>query len=271
MPRYGNYRSYRRRAKRYGKHTFSSFNLYKRRSSKAQAYQIYRLNKKMNAIQRATKPETKILHWNNSEAVTTYNAKGVLLTSINLLNATPSISNTALESVIDGRMARLNTLKFLAHLHYKTNKQTVEGVVTDNTSSTAGISMTEALLSPILVRMLFVQTKTALSAAPDMSTILDTTSGLTSSRGPLNDGAGRIIKVLKDKKVQITYTNQSKLIRCKFNYLRNFYNDNNLLIPKGNLYCFLVVYNPITISSGTVPDEHQVSIDYNIKLAYSDA
>lgn len=50
-------RRYRR--KRYTKKTFSKSNLYKHKSPKSQALQIYKLNKKVNSIERLTKPEIK--------------------------------------------------------------------------------------------------------------------------------------------------------------------------------------------------------------------
>ena len=49
--RYGKKKSYNK------KRTFSRFNTYKNRSSKAQAYQIYKLNKKVNYINRKNSPE----------------------------------------------------------------------------------------------------------------------------------------------------------------------------------------------------------------------
>lgn len=46
--------------RRYKKRTFSRFNTYRHRSSKQQAYQIYKLNKKINHVYKMNKPEIQI-------------------------------------------------------------------------------------------------------------------------------------------------------------------------------------------------------------------
>lgn len=55
-----NRRTYNKRSymkKRFNKKSFSKYNTYKYRSSKAQANQIYRLNKKVNSIYKSVKPD----------------------------------------------------------------------------------------------------------------------------------------------------------------------------------------------------------------------
>lgn len=55
--RYYKKRNFRKNSK---KRMFSRFNTYKKRSSKAQAYQIYKLNKKVNYYYKMTKPEVQV-------------------------------------------------------------------------------------------------------------------------------------------------------------------------------------------------------------------
>ena len=61
MPRkyYANKRNSKRRYYK-RRRTFSRYNTYRHRSSKAQAYQIYNLNKKINRVYKLTKPEIQI-------------------------------------------------------------------------------------------------------------------------------------------------------------------------------------------------------------------
>ena len=57
------YRKYRRTGRGYarrGRSGYSMYKLYKSRSSGAQSRQIYGLNRKINRIERMTKPEIKI-------------------------------------------------------------------------------------------------------------------------------------------------------------------------------------------------------------------
>lgn len=60
--------NYRRtyKSKRHTRRTFSRFNTYKNRSSKSQAYQIYKLNKKINYCYRMNKPEVQIYQTTDS-------------------------------------------------------------------------------------------------------------------------------------------------------------------------------------------------------------
>lgn len=64
------YRKYYRRPRRYRRrYKLSRFNLYRKRSSKQQANQIYRINKKINAIEYRTKPEVKIFNYHTQTGV----------------------------------------------------------------------------------------------------------------------------------------------------------------------------------------------------------
>ena len=122
MASYGNYRRYRRYAKRSGKRTFTSFNLYKRRTSKAQAFQIYKLNKKINRIQNRTKPEVKIAPLLQKTVTTPTSSTasrpdGYILT--NFVNEdTAEVPDGSVK--INGRFARMQSMKITGTLTYTT-------------------------------------------------------------------------------------------------------------------------------------------------------
>lgn len=100
--------------------TFSKYSTYKNRTSKAQAYQIYRLNKKINYIQNRTKPEVKIAPLmqqsiNTAVVNTASRPDGIVLTNFVNEDATEVPAGSV---KINGRFARMQSLKIAGTLTY---------------------------------------------------------------------------------------------------------------------------------------------------------
>ena len=100
--------------------TFSKYSTYKNRTSKAQAYQIYRLNKKINYIQNRTKPEVKIAPLmqqsiNTAVVNTASRPDGIVLTNFVNEDATEVPAGSV---KINGRFARMQSLKIAGTLPY---------------------------------------------------------------------------------------------------------------------------------------------------------
>lgn len=96
--------AYRRRRRNYRRrrtprrYKLSRLNTYRYRSSKAQANQIYRINRKINAIQKRTKPETKIFQNTYNFSMSEY--CGDIFGSL----------TTGMHSAIKGRIARVQDI-----------------------------------------------------------------------------------------------------------------------------------------------------------------
>ena len=123
MPRYASYRRFRKFVRRQPKTSFSKYSTYKNRTSKAQAYQIYRLNKKINYIQHRTKPEVKIAPLMQGTFTTPTNtnasrASGYILTNF-VSEDTANVPNGYVK--ISGRFARMQSLKITGTFTYTKN------------------------------------------------------------------------------------------------------------------------------------------------------
>ncbi|UPW41443.1 capsid protein [Dipodfec virus UA23Rod_4953] len=264
MPRYGGYRTYRRYAKRSGKRSFSSFNLYKRRTSKAQAYQIYRLNKKINRIQNRTKPEVKIAPLVQSTFTTpttanTSRSSGYILT--NFVSEETSVVPAGYVK-INGRFARMQSMK-------------ITGTFTYTKAIASNLDMQRM---PCYLRIVIVQLRAARTdeiRTDDIWTLTTEPAGAGTvlseygkMRAPLAVGLARKARVLSDKKYMISDTRQSVDIKTKLKYIRNWYSAPSEVHAKGEIVMFAQVLNVI---GDVVDDPNQASFTFVSKLAYTDA
>ena len=145
-------RARRNKYNKYRKSKFSRFNTYKYRSSKAQASQIYALNKKINRIQRLTRPEIKIKNAGLSDITLSTG-----LTAGYVYDISPLVQGTDFE----GNLVRLNSIKYY-------------GSFNEYAISTTGI--------PIQARLVIIQTKTTRSDDPAVADIFRSeSSGRTTS------------------------------------------------------------------------------------------
>lgn len=242
---YRSRRSYGTRLPRRTSRKFSRYNTYRNRSSKAQASQIYALNRKINRIQRLTRPETRIRNGTLTD---------IISGGASVFDITPLVSRTedpdtgVTTGDFNGNFARLNSLTYYG-------------------SAVLSAPITNAL-QPRQFRVVIVQTKTTRSddiAAGDVLRT-DTEDGPIIINGPLSDGTGRICNVLSDKKYTLSFQRPIVNIKTKLRYLRNYYidPDSTEAVPKGKIYA--IVYLEPIVSGGTA-----VRINHGYKLAYTDA
>ena len=241
------YRSYRRTGKRYARSQnsrFSRYNTYRYRSSKAQASQIYALNRKVQKIQRLTRPETLIRHGTLTDIST---GGGYVFDLTPLIPRTEDSSTGVTTGDFEGNFARLNSLTYYGN---------------------AVLSSPSASSEPRQFRVVIVQTKATRPSDLEANDILrtETNDGAIIINGPLSDGAGRVAKILSDKKYTVSFQNPIVNIKTKLKYLRNYYLDpqNTEAVPKGKIYVF--VYLGPSSSGNTI-----VTINHGYKLAYTDA
>lgn len=254
------YRRYvRRRASR--RKTLSNYRIATRTSAKAQSRQIYALKRRINVIQRRTKPETLIcrrtmnvgpvsfttsafgrVSWTNT-------ASGVFVPSIGDqtgdLNPSTGVPNN---------FARLLSFTLYGNFYYS---QAPTG--TDN---------------PIRLRLVIVQTKATRGEALDENDIFSRGGGTSTLSspvyGPLQTGIARTVKVLSDRHYTLSYQYPNVAIKTKLRYLLPYYRDANNAggnapsdpIPKGSILVFYALYGATFTNC---------SLYLEGKLAYTDA
>lgn len=118
MPgRYRTRRSYRnRRSYKKKSSTFSRFNTYRKRSSKAQAYQIYRLNKKINYVYKMNKPEIQIYQPSTATIDTSI--------STDTLGGKAFTLHRCIDQglgIFDGKYARIKSIRFTGSFNWTGN------------------------------------------------------------------------------------------------------------------------------------------------------
>lgn len=172
MPYYK--RNYKKR--RYRKSKFSKYNTYKNRSSKAQAGQIYALNKKINTIEKKTRPEL-IQHTNPAYQATV--AFSTLTNSWYTTAGQAHFTPSSWESDIKDKMCRINKL-------------IVYGVL-EREAGTEGAIDTK---SSCLVRMAILQTKQEKSTLLTPGYFFSGTEGTLDYKAPLLKGASSEDRIL---------------------------------------------------------------------------
>lgn len=260
MVYYGRRYTTRRRARR----TLSNYRIATRTSAKAQSRQIYALKKRVNKIQRLTKPEIVTIQRNSSaidllsgQGPVNWITTGTTLIGVIQPNLGSIVSNTAgsITSNVPNNFARLNSLRIYGNMQYTS---------ITNTSV------------PVNLRIVVVQQKASRQSALTFNDVFTSgTSGndnFSAVFGPLQIGLARTCKVLSDKRYCLSYQRPSINIRTNLKYLMNFYRDSNSndsgtesseAYYKGSIYLYYAIYSQATESIG--------SLNLMYKLAYTDA
>lgn len=172
------YKRYHKSSKfrRYRKNRFSKYNTYKNRSSKAQAGQIYALNKKVNNIERKTRPEL-IQHLNPAYQATINftTLSNNWYTTAGQAHFTPQ----TWETNIKDKMCRINKLILYGVLEREAG--------TDGTIDTKG---------SCLVRMAILQTKQEKTSLLTPSYLFSGNEGTLDYKAPLLAGASSEDRIL---------------------------------------------------------------------------
>lgn len=263
------YRKYRKRYSRKRK-TLSNYHIATRTSAKAQSRQIYAIKRRINYIQRLTKPEIVIAqHVSNSSSTGTPSpvidfssaATGVMSLYWNAANGSDNFVNPKLDNVPnatnDNKFIRLNSFFLGGTLQYSTVSATVR---------------------PFALRVVIVQTRATRQSAPDTSDIF---SGLVSGSlndrtiavyGPLQNGLARTVKVLSDKRYILSYQRPNVVLHTSLKRIMNMYYDLNTdtgsstssePIPKGAIFVFIAWHS--------FGEAQSVKAALSTKTAFTDA
>lgn len=254
--------TYRRKGRR-GNRTLSTRRIFNNKSAKAQAKQIYALRRSVNRVARMCKPEIKVKR------------SGIYHDVVGLNNIYPgaTVSNFKLYPIPlpligtgdDGRIGNLVTLypvKFNFSSQYKKIINSVTTPIASKLTDTSGG-----------VRMIVLQSKSALDNPPDLTDILvDTPTSLSDSVGILNSpfktGITARYNILYNK---IVYYSENQLIKCKNlrvkPVIRKVTWEDGFVYPIGQIWIFLVAggFSFVDVGSGDTPYDYDVC-DYSLKI-----
>lgn len=263
------YRRYaRRRTSR--RKTLSNYRIATRTSARSQSKQIYALKKRINVIQKRTKPEILITR----RTATTIVSEGDLESTLGSLqfaygsgsvaNFQPQLPSITTESnagtgvVSPNRFARLLSFKLSGSINY------ADTPLETNT--------------PYVLRIVIIQSRTTRSANINASDVFLDTNPVFNS---LQSGLARTAKVLSDRRYYLSYQRPAIRVHTTLKYLTNFYNDttsnessntSSEPVPKGSIFV-VYAYRPMlsfTQLEGTEPTGN-LNIELEGKLAYTDA
>lgn len=158
------------------KYKFSKYNTYKNRSAKSQANQIYTLNKKINTIERKTRPEL-IQHLNPAYQATVQfeTLSNNWYTTAGQAHFTPA----SWETDVKDKMCRINKLIVYGVLEREAG---TEGTIDEHSSC--------------LVRMAILQTKQEKSTLLTPSYFFANTEGTLDYKAPLLKGSSAEDRIL---------------------------------------------------------------------------
>ena len=262
MPYHRRYYKKRNVGRRYKNRTFTRFNTYKNRSSKAQAYQIYKLNKKVNRVYKLTKPEVQIYtddkYNNNGQASVEMELNTSHLSGYNL-GITQLIGKN--NHCFNGRYARIRDFTLTGSFEFIGNPQ-------------------EVLQQQVCgLRVILFRIKADQYAAPIVSDAIDVKNDKNNAyymNSPLPEGFSTRFKLVADRKYYIKpELGPAKCfkIHCKYPYsLRSMF---GLDVNPGQsqnacantLYCVWYICRLGTFTGSSVDN---FTGEMYLKFAYTD-
>lgn len=271
MPR----RYYRRKARYYKrKYRMSKFNLYRKRSAKSQAGQIYRLSKRLNAVSRQANGEIQI-EWQNKEF---YDVIGWR----NSGSATPLKMGVIMLNDLYGGVKYLFQKDLTVYIHAQLDNvsatpATYEYETTDVPPLFESDQITDAT-NALYLRFIIVRLKSDRKEAPEADEIINSAKAVNGNQdvldpllkwqGPLHTGITNQFKVVWDKKVKLDYNHQAYIrkLRFKMNCKLERPNVSEDHAYKNQLYMIVFGYNP----SFTVDDDYNKAyVRVASKLAFT--
>lgn len=249
--RYNNYnKGYKYKYKKYNnKKKFSRFNTYKNRNSKAQAYQIYSLNNKINTLMKRTKPEAL----NYTPADSHYTISFASESNSWYTTSEPfTFTTSTFSGNIKNKTARINKVVIAGTLERENGFE--QDTIDRKTSGYALIAV--------------LQTKQERSSTTTPTQIFDTSSGPLSFKKPLQSGASTYDRILKIIRVKLTDStkniiNFKKTIKVKFPIYRKPISSDTY--GKGHIYVITALYQDFTRALG------QFTLNLGGKIVFTDA
>lgn len=240
MPR----RYYRR--KYFRRRTLSTRNIYNKRSSKSQANQIYVLNKKVNAIAKANRPDTHIL----TNGPISHQFTNETLASVHKSYSSGLSPN--------GNYARLLDFTIAGTFEYGDNKEAFPGIEVPR-AGTIRLVIWQSLSSK------------ASSSVQSMDSLIDISSSgagyeLNTMR-PFKNGVTAYVKILYDKTYTVSSEYPVRPFKVSIKKLMPMRIETGDAKPRGEVY-FGFVTSGLHYASASY-NEH-ISCNFISKIAYND-
>lgn len=244
--RYGRYYKRYRSGKR--RRVFTRYNTYKNRSAKAQAYQIYSLNKKLNKIERRTKPEFKTALFNDAMTMNTAADASFQSTVYRIMKHPVGSDTFNFANQIDGLSCRLINLKCWGYLQ-------------KNAAATS---------NQAYIRLVFAQVSKSRGANFLMNDCFENYTDNTATpsiiKAPLKDEITGTMRIIKNKIIRMP-TDLTHIVNFRFNVKLpyNYMNSRSDEVNKGEIVVFAVWGQGFTTSSAGY------TCKLSFKLCYTDA
>lgn len=269
------YRRYRRAGRRSSRRTLSNYRIATRTGAKAQSRQIYALKRRINVIQKRTKPEILITR----RTVTPITSEGSIQSVTGIMNfaygggSVPTFQPQlpAITTELNGgagvaspnRFARLLSFKLTGSINY------ADTPLTTNT--------------PYVIRIIIIQTRQTRGTLVGANDIFSDTNPVFNS---LQSGVARTCNILSDRRYYLSYQRPVIAVRTTLRRLTNYYTDSTSAsapsgdssstssepVPKGVIqivYAYRPMLTPNT-PEGVTPTGN-LNMVLEGKLAYTDA
>lgn len=253
--------AYKKRAykkKRYYKRKLTKRNIFGRKSAKSQAKQIYALNRKINRIEKQTRPETLI--YENTEWMTKdIDCRGgsgkVIETDYDFLFST--LENAVNPFNWNGKLCRINDVWLYFNMSI----------------TRSALNNYDALPQDAYIRISIQKFPKQMDRGEGTITSLHTnypgTSGaLYRVKGPLCSGCTAQGKIVYDHTFRLNDNCTKKLIKIHFKNLILRNENKEDFFDANELYIMYTLYNASGNSES--PSPAVVSLSSGVKLAYSD-
>lgn len=240
------YRRYYRGKKYYRRRTLSTRNIYNKRSAKSQANQIYALNKKVNAIAKANRPDTHIL---TSNPITQEFTNSSMAT-VHKSYASGLIPN--------GNYCRLLDFSITGTFEYGDNKEAFPGIEAPRAGT----------IRLIIWQSLSSKASSTVQSVDNLIDISNTGAGYElNTMRPFKDGVTSYVKILYDR----TYTVSDQYpVRPFKAYIKNLMPmriETGDSKPRGEVYYGFVTSGLHWASASY--NEH-ITCNFITKIAYND-
>lgn len=241
MPRRYTNKARKSSNRKYKRVSFSRYSTYRNRGSKAQAKQIYTLNRRVNAMYKSLKPETQVLSINPDSSIQVVYGN----TQTDQPEVTKILELTSLTGGINYVKIKNISLYVMASL---TNCDTSLG---DN------INLRDYVTTNVYFRLVVFRAKADATAVPNASEIINSWARTNSPNtdvldykakwfGPLRSGLTTQYSILLDRKFSLNqnYVQHNKHYRFKCNYKFERTNESQDNQHKGSIYALIWAYNP---------------------------
>nr|WDW25914.1 MAG: putative capsid protein [Canine stool-associated circular virus] len=237
---YGRRRYYRKRYNRSRKSSLSNYSIATRTSARSQATQIWRLKKRINAIQRRTKPEIRVsqpssvIYEPTGSSTTGYGWASRYYINPNALQGSGGVAT-------EGYMCRLLSGTVYFNANYTNISATVQPITYRVTiiQTIAGLVSSEINFEDIFN---YDTDTTGPAWTPSSGVTINTSVSQTSVFGPLQNNITRSFRVLSDRKFVLSYQRPQINRVIKFKPSTIFSSSNTG--QKGAIYVCVAAYAP---------------------------